>query len=97
METFSSSKVERLQKYIQVAKMCEWKPPENGKFSDEDMVDSALNITLTNDTQLYAIYVVISWVPLLYPIFKKQLYTYIDRYGSENEHQTLRTLKKIHK
>jgi|TARA_Y100000389_G_scaffold178716_1_gene192117 hypothetical protein len=93
----NSKKVERLHKYIEVAKMCKWVPPKNGEFTDEDMVDSALNMALQNDTQIYAIYVVISWVPIVYPIFKKQLYTYIDKYGTENEQNRLQYLKKTQK
>lgn len=93
----NSKKVERLHKYIEVAKMCKWFPPQNGEFSDEDMVDSALNMALQNDTQIYAIYVVISWVPIVYPIFKKQLYTYIEKYGTETEHNRLQYLKKTQK
>ena len=93
-DIFNSKQAERLQKYIHVAKMCKWTPPIN-EYSDEDLVDSALNIALHNDSQVVAFYIVISWIPMLYTFFKKQLYTYIDKYGTDVEHAELKRLKNL--
>jgi hypothetical protein len=93
-EALTTKNAERLHKYIEVAKQCKWTQPLH--YSDQDIVDSALHMALHNDTQIVAIYIVISWIPMLYTFFKKQLYLYIDKYGSETEHEELRRLKLKH-
>lgn len=91
--SFTKSKAERLKKYVEVAKMCEWKPPKDNKYTEELVIDAAMAKTLQDDVQVNAIYIVIGWIPLLYSYFKTQLKDYITRYGTENEHEELLKLK----
>ena len=91
--SFTKSKAERIKKYVEVAKMCHWKPPKDNKYTEAMVIDAAIAKALHDDVQVNAIYIVIGWIPLLYSYFKTQMKDYITRYGTESELEELLKLK----
>ena len=93
MDQFTSKKADRLKKYILVARQCNWTPPPNNQYNESTVLDAAINVTLQNDLQINAIYIVIGMVPILYTLFKSQLKDYINKYGEQIHRQELVRLK----
>ena len=93
MDQFTSKKADRLKKYVLVARQCKWTPPLNNQYTESTVLDAAINVTLQNDLQINAIYIVIGMVPMLYTLFKSQLKDYINKYGEQSHKQELGRLK----
>ena len=79
----------RIQKYVEVAQRCTWTPPPENRYTEDSILDAALHVTLNNEIQMSALYIVMGWIPMLQTCFKRQLKNYISRYGSPDEHQAM--------
>ena len=74
---------EKVFKYVNLAKQCEYVAPvvnDVSEFTEDDILFASTNQSINNEVFIMAQIITLKRYPLLYPIFKSMLKTYIDKF-----------------